>query len=205
MFNTSLSSTDLVFMLQGAWVTLKLTLWAMLIGTLVGLLMGWLRTLAPRATLPMAWVLDAFRSVPLLIQFVLFNSLKSILELPWSAFTVGCLVLGVYSASYCTEIVRSGLLAVGMSYFQTLRYVTLPMATRVAFPGWINLILSVMKDTSLVLRIGIIELLRASQTIVTRIQEPLLVLTVAGVIYYVMSLAIARMGNIVEKRWIEND
>jgi His/Glu/Gln/Arg/opine family amino acid ABC transporter permease subunit len=216
MFNTSLSSTDLVFMLQGAWVTLKLTLWAMLIGTLVGLLMGWLRTLAPRATLPMAWVLDAFRSVPLLIQFVLFNSLKSILELPWSAFTVGCLVLGVYSASYCTEIVRSGLLAVapnvtrasrslGMSYFQTLRYVTLPMATRVAFPGWINLILSVMKDTSLVLWIGIIELLRASQTIVTRIQEPLLVLTVAGVIYYVMSLAIARMGNIVEKRWIEND
>jgi His/Glu/Gln/Arg/opine family amino acid ABC transporter permease subunit len=216
MFNTSLSSTDLVFMLQGAWVTLKLTLWAMLIGTLVGLLMGWLRMLAPRATLSMAWVLDAFRSVPLLIQFVLFNSLKSILELPWSAFTVGCLVLGVYSASYCTEIVRSGLLAVapnvtrasrslGMSYFQTLRYVTLPMATRVAFPGWINLILSVMKDTSLVLRIGIIELLRASQTIVTRIQEPLLVLTVAGVIYYVMSLAIARMGNIVEKRWIEND
>jgi ABC-type amino acid transport system permease subunit len=147
---------------------------------------------------------------------VLFNSLKSILELTWSAFTVGCLVLGVYSASYCTEIVRSGLLAVapnvtrasrslGMSYFQTLRYVTLPMATRVAFPGWINLILSVMKDTSLVLWIGIIELLRASQTIVTRIQEPLLVLTVAGVIYYVMSLAIARMGNIVEKRWIEND
>ena len=216
MFTTSLTATDVIFMLQGAWVTLTLTLWAMLLGTVLGLLFGWLRTIWPRATQPLAWLLDVFRSVPLLIQFVLFNSLKSILELPWSTFAVGCLVLGIYSAAYCTEIVRGGLLAVapnvvrasrslGLNYFQTLCYVTLPMATRVAFPGWVNLLLGVMKDTSLVLWIGIIELLRTSQAIVTRIQEPLLVLAVAGFIYYAMSWAIARTGSVVEKRWKEND
>lgn len=216
MFSTSLTATDLLYMLDGAWVTLQLTFWAILLGSLVGLLCGLLRALAPRASLPLAWVLDVFRSVPLLIQFVLLNSLKSIVGLDISAFSVGCIVLGVYAAAYFTEIVRSGVLAVspsvrrasrslGLSYWQDLRYIVLPMAARVAFPGWLNLVLSVMKDTALVMWIGIVELLRASQTIVTRIQEPLLVLCIAGLIYYVMSLVVARLGARLERRWQEND
>lgn len=216
MFSTSLTATDLLYMLDGAWVTLQLTFWAILLGSVVGLLCGLLRALAPRASLPLAWVLDVFRSVPLLIQFVLLNSLKSIVGLDISAFSVGCIVLGVYAAAYFTEIVRSGVLAVspsvrrasrslGLSYWQDLRYIVLPMATRVSFPGWLNLVLSVMKDTALVMWIGIVELLRASQTIVTRIQEPLLVLCIAGLIYYVMSLVVARLGARLERRWQEND
>ena len=216
MFETSLTSTDLMFMLDGAWVTLQLTVGAMLIGTFSGVVFGLLRATLPRASLPLAWVLDVFRSVPLLIQFVLFNAMKSIAGLNISAFAVGCIVLGVYAAAFCTEIVRSGVLAVppnlrrasrslGMSYLQDLRYIVLPNATRVAFPGWLNLVLSVMKDSALVMWIGIVELLRASQTIVTRIQEPLLVLCIAGIIYYVMSLVVAQLGARLEKRWQEND
>jgi polar amino acid transport system permease protein len=212
MFSTSLTSTDLLFMLKGAGVTLMLTFWAMLLGTFAGIVFGLIRALFPRASLPLAWFLDIFRSVPLLIQFVLFNALKSIVGLDWSAFTVGCVVLGVYAAAFFTEVVRGGVLAVpgslrlasrslGLTYWQDLRYIVLPVATRVAFPGWVNLVLSVMKDTALVMWIGIIELLRASQTIVTRIQEPLLVLCIAGLIYYVMSLVVARLGAQLEKRW----
>ncbi|QGZ29393.1 amino acid ABC transporter permease [Stutzerimonas stutzeri] len=212
MFSTSLTATDLLFLLKGAGVTLMLTFWAMLLGTVAGTVFGLIRALFPRASLPLAWFLDIFRSVPLLIQFVLFNALKSIVGLDWSAFTVGCVVLGVYAAAFFTEVVRSGVLAVpgslrlasrslGLSYWQDLRYIVLPVATRVAFPGWVNLVLSVMKDTALVMWIGIIELLRASQTIVTRIQEPLLVLCIAGLIYYVMSLVVARLGARLEKRW----
>lgn len=216
MFETSFTTNDLMFLLQGAWVTVKLTVAAMLIGTLAGVLLGWLRATLPRATLPLGWFLDIFRSVPLLIQFVLFNSLKSIVGLNWSAFSVGCLVLGIYAAAFCTEIIRSGILAVqpnlrrasrslGLSYWQDLRYIVLPLAARVAFPGWLNLVLGVMKDTALVMWIGIVELLRASQTIVTRIQEPLLVLCIAGVIYYLMSWVVARLGARLEQRWQEND
>lgn len=216
MFATSFSWNDLLFMLDGAWVTLQLTFWSIILGTLAGLLFGLLRALLPRASLPLAWVLDVFRSVPLLIQFVLFNSFKSIVGLNISAFSVGCIVLGAYTAAYFTEIVRSGVLSVpftlrrasrslGLSYLQDLRWIVLPIATRVAFPGWLNLVLSVMKDTALVMWIGIVELLRASQTIVTRIQEPLLVLCIAGLIYYVMSLVVARLGARLERRWQEND
>ncbi|CAN7560449.1 MULTISPECIES: amino acid ABC transporter permease [unclassified Pseudomonas] len=216
MLTTSFSWNDLLFLLDGAWVTLKLTFWSIILGSFAGLLFGLLRALFPRASLPLAWVLDVFRSVPLLIQFVLFNSLKSIVGLNISAFSVGCIVLGVYAAAYFTEIVRSGVLSVpftvrrasrslGLSFLQDLRWIVLPMATRVAFPGWLNLVLSVMKDTALVMWIGIVELLRASQTIVTRIQEPLLVLCIAGLIYYVMSLVVARLGARLERRWQEND
>lgn len=216
MFSTSFTANDLLFLLQGAWVTVKLTVGAMLIGTLAGIVLGWLRATLPRATMPVGWFLDIFRSVPLLIQFVLFNSLKSIVGLNWSAFTVGCLVLGVYAAAFCTEIIRSGILAVGpnirrasrslgLTYWQDLRYIVLPLAARVSFPGWLNLVLGVMKDTALVMWIGIVELLRASQTIVTRIQEPLLVLCIAGVIYYLMSWVVARLGARLEQRWQEND
>jgi hydroxyproline transport system permease protein len=215
-FETSFSWGDFLFLLQGAWVTILLTLAAMLIGTLAGVLCGLLRALFPKSTIPLAWLLDVFRSVPLLIQFVVFNALKSVVGLNWTAFTVGCVVLGIYATAFCTEIVRGGVLAVplnlrrasrslGLSYFQDLRYIVMPIATRVAFPGWLNLALSVMKDTALVMWIGIIELLRASQSIVTRIDEPLLVLGIAGLIYYVMSLVVARLGARLETRWQEND
>lgn len=215
MFSTSLTSSDLLFLLHGAWVTLQLTFVAMIIGTFAGVIFGLLRAIFPYGSTPLAWILDIFRSVPLLIQFVLVNSFKSIVGLNISAFTVGCMVLGVYAAAYITEIVRSGVLAVsplirrasrslGMSYWQDMRYIVLPMAMRVSFPGWLNLVLGLMKDTALVMWIGIVELLRSSQTIVTRIQEPLLVLCIAGIIYYVMSLVVARLGAGLEKRW-QND
>jgi His/Glu/Gln/Arg/opine family amino acid ABC transporter permease subunit len=216
MFDSTFTWSDLQFMLQGAWVTILLTVVSMLIGTVAGVVCGMARALLPRSTILLAWVLDVFRSVPLLIQFVLFNALKSIAGLNWSAFTVACVVLGLYVTAYCTEIVRSGVLSVplslrrasrslGLTYWQDLRQIVMPMATRVAFPGWINLLLGVMKDTALVMWIGIVELLRASQTIVTRIQEPLLVLCIAGLIYYVMSLVVARLGARLETRWQEND
>lgn len=216
MFSTSLTGTDLLYLLQGAGVTLQLTLAAMLVGTIAGVIVGLLYTLLPRLTIPLAWFLDIFRSVPLLIQFVLFNAFKSIIGLNCSAFAVACAVLGIYTASYCAEIVRGGVLSVpdnlqragrslGMSRGQSLRHIVLPLALRVAFPSWLSLTLSVMKDTALVMWIGIIELLRASQNIITRIQEPLLVLCIAGAIYYLMSLVIARIGARLEKRWQEND
>jgi polar amino acid transport system permease protein len=62
-----------------------------------------------------------------------------------------------------------------------------------------------MKDSALVLWLGLIELLRASQVLVTRLHEPLLILTICGVIYFIISFPIARLGGYLEKRWSPND
>ena len=80
---------ELLLMLGGAGVTLQITFYAVLGGTLMGLVFGLVRAVAPWwINWPLGGILDVFRSVPLLIQLVLVNSFKSILNLPASAFTV---------------------------------------------------------------------------------------------------------------------
>ncbi len=217
MIETDFARTDLWFMLRGAGMTLSLTFWAVLGGTVMGFVFGVLRAVAS------AWinallgaVLDVFRSIPLLIQFILANSFKSIVGLDVSAFTVACVVLAIYTSAYCAEIVRAGVLAVpsttrraarslGLTWWQDMRLIVYPIALRVSLPSWVGLTLGVMKDTSLVLWIGIVELLRASQVVVTRIQEPLLVLMLCGLIYFLMSYPISRFGAYLETRWRDDD
>jgi len=208
---------ELLLMLEGAGVTLKITFYAVLGGTLMGLVFGLVRAVAPWwINWPLGGILDVFRSVPLLIQLVLVNSFKSILGLPASAFVVSCVVLAFYTSSYCSEIVRAGVQAVppttrraarslGLTYWQDLREIVFPIALRVSLPSWIGLTLGVMKDSALVWWIGVIELLRTSQVIITRIQEPLLVLSVCGLIYFVMSYPISRLGARLEAKWRDLD
>lgn len=208
---------ELLLLFQGAGMTLAITFWAVLGGTLMGLVFGLARAVAPWwINWPLGGLLDVFRSVPLLIQLVLVNSFKSILGLPVSAFTVSCVVLAFYTSAYCAEIVRAGVHAVpqttrraarslGLTYWQDLRWIVFPIALRVSLPSWTGLALGVMKDTALVLWIGVIELLRTSQQIITRIQEPLLVLTVCGLIYFALSYPISRLGAKLEARWRDLD
>jgi polar amino acid transport system permease protein len=208
---------ELLLMLEGAGVTLKITFYAVLGGTLMGLVFGLVRAVAPWwINWPLGAILDVFRSVPLLIQLVLVNSFKSIIGINASAFVVSCVVLAFYTSSYCSEIVRAGVQAVpqttrraarslGLTWWQDLKEIVFPIALRVSLPSWIGLTLGVMKDSALVWWIGVIELLRTSQVIITRIQEPLLVLLVCGLIYFVMSYPISRLGARLEAKWRDLD
>ncbi|WP_267360316.1 MULTISPECIES: amino acid ABC transporter permease [unclassified Methylobacterium] len=213
MPTTALTLADLAFLAQGAGLTLAVTAVAVACGTVLGILCGILRVqFGPIWTAPLTFLLDVFRSVPLLIQLVLANAAQSIAKLGWGPFTTSCIVLSLYTAAYCTEIVRGAIAAVpqplrrasrslGLSWRQDMTFVVAPLATRVALPSWIGLTLGVMKDSALVLWLGLIELLRASQILVTRLQEPLLILMICGGIYFLLSFPIARLRGLLEKRW----
>lgn len=217
MFDTGLTLNDLWFMMKGAGVTLSITFFAVTGGTLMGLAFGVIRShVNPWFTLPLVFVLDIFRSVPLLIQLILANAFQAIAGLQISPFVTSCIVLALYTSAYCTEIVRGAIDAVppvtrravrslGLSWRQDMTQITFPIALRVGLPSWIGLTLGVMKDSALVLWLGIIELLRASQIIVTRLQEPMLILLIAGAIYFAISFPIARLGGHLERKWQEND
>jgi polar amino acid transport system permease protein len=82
-----------------------------------------------------------------------------------------------------------------MSYWQDLRYIVLPIGTGIVLPAWIGLVLGLMKDTSLVAVIGYIELLRASQIIINRTQEPILVLLGAGIFYFALGYPISKLSG----------
>ena len=110
MFNTALSWSDLAFLAQGAGMTLAVTAVSVAAGTVLGILFGVFRfQVGPYWAAPLTFVLDIFRSVPLLIQLVLANALQAIMKLGWAPFTTSCVVLSLYTAAYCTEIVRGGI------------------------------------------------------------------------------------------------
>ena len=214
MFDTALTTADLIFLAKGAGMTILVTAISVAIGTALGIAFGVIRVQFGAAlTAPLTFLLDIFRSVPLLIQLVLANAfLGMVLKLQLSGFFVACMVLSLYTSAYCAEIVRGGIDAVpattrraarslGMSWGQDMRYIVLPLATRVALPSWIGLALGVMKDSALVYVVQVTELLKSTQILITRLQEPLFLLMIGGAFYFLISFPLARFGGYLEKRW----
>jgi His/Glu/Gln/Arg/opine family amino acid ABC transporter permease subunit len=214
MFDTSMSLDDVIFLAQGAWMTILVTVISVFLGTVLGIFFGVLRyQIGPWWGAPITFLLDIFRSIPLLIQLVLVSAFMGmVLRLQISGFVVACGVLTFYTAAYCAEIVRGGIDAVpattrraarslGLTWGQDMRYIVAPLATRVALPSWIGLALGVMKDSALVYVIGVTELLKSTQILITRLQEPLFLLIICGLFYFLISFPIARLGGYLEKRW----
>lgn len=214
MFDTALTANDLIFLAKGAGMTLIVTGISVLLGTILGILFGVFRyQVGSWWAAPLTFVLDIFRSIPLLIQLVLANAfVTTVLGFRISGFTVACGVLSLYTSAYCAEIVRGGIESVpttlrraarslGMTWGQDMRSIVLPLATRVALPSWIGLALGVMKDSALVFIVQVVELLKSTQILITRLQEPLFLLMICGLFYFVISFPVARLGGYLERRW----
>lgn len=214
MFDTALTVNDLVFLARGAGMTLVVTAISVFFGTILGIVFGVFRyQVGPWWAAPLTFVLDVFRSIPLLIQLVLANAfVTTVLGWRVSGFSVACGVLSLYTAAYCAEIVRGAIEAVpptlrraarslGMTWRQDMGAIVLPLATRVALPSWIGLALGVMKDSALVYIVQVVELLKSTQMLITRLQEPLFLLMICGLFYFAISFPIARFGGYLEKRW----
>ena len=181
----------------------------------MGFLIGWARTV-PNFFLYhlLGAYIDVIRSVPLIIQFVLFNSFMAILGYPMNPFISGLITLSIYISGYVSEVVKAGIEStprvtrlaargLGMTYFQDFYNIVLPIGVRTVFPAWTGLMLGLMKDTSLIAVLGATppELLRASQIIINRIQEPLLILLGAGAFYFVMCYALTVFAKRYERGW----
>ena len=159
-------------------------------------------------------ILDVFRSVPLIIQLVLFFNFAPIIGLRLNPFEAGLIVLIVYTSAYVANVARGGIEAVGdpmrraarslgMTYWQDLRYVVWPIGLRAVFPAWVGVALGVLKDSALVSILGYIELLKASQILMTRTQEAILILSIAGAFYFALSYPISYYATRLEQRWSE--
>jgi His/Glu/Gln/Arg/opine family amino acid ABC transporter permease subunit len=208
---TSLTSGDLLFLVEGAGRTLLLSAGATLFGTALGVILGVVRAEAGWVSNGVVGtVVDVIRSIPLLIQLIIFNSFVAILGHPMSAFQSGLVVLSIYMAVNCTEVVRSGVRSVplvtrraarslGLTYVQDLHHIVAPLGLRTAFPAWAGVVLAIVKDSALVSVLGYFELLKSSQTLITRTQEPLLILVLVGLFYFVLSFPLSRLAGTVEQ------
>ncbi|PXW65071.1 amino acid ABC transporter permease [Chelatococcus asaccharovorans] len=208
---SGLQWSDLPFMLEGAWRTIMLTIMAGSLGTLLGVIVGWLRETFVSFRIGLIPFIDVIRSVPLIIQFILVNSFQSILGLQFDPFWIGVVTLSIYMAVLTSELVRAGLQSVrpelsragrslGMSYWQGFLHIRAPLAIRTALPGWIGALIALTKDTALVSVIGYIELLRAAQVLINRSNEALLILAGVGLFYFVICYPVSLYARRLERR-----
>ena len=212
-FFTGFNLNDIWFLGEAALKTLWISLLSISIGTVFGCAFGWMQHESKRIA---AWflspVLDVFRSVPLIIQLVLFYNFAPMVGLDLDPFLSGVVILTLYTASLVSNVARGGIESVpismrkasrslGMSYWQDMIHVVFPIGGRAVFPSWVGVILGVMKDSALVSVLGYVELLKASQILITRTQEPLLILTIAGAFYFALSFPISLYAAKFEQRW----
>lgn len=214
-FFSGFTPNDLWFLGEAALRTLWISALSISIGTVLGCAFGWMLYEGKlAATLTLAPVLDVFRSVPLIIQLVLFYNFAPIVGLDLDPFGSGVVILTIYTSALVANVARGGIEAVerpmrraarslGMSYWQDMRYVVLPIGGRAVFPAWVGVALGVMKDSALVSVLGYVELLKASQILITRTQEPFLILTIAGAFYFALSFPISRYAAKLEQRWAQ--
>lgn len=214
-FFTGFGVRDIGYLSEAALRTLWISLVSISMGSFLGVFFGWLLYEGKWiAALTIAPVLDVFRSVPLIIQLVLFYNLAPIVGLNLDPFGSGVVILTIYTAALVANVARGGIEAVekpmrrasrslGMTYWQDLRYIVFPIGGRAVFPAWVGVALGVMKDSALVSVLGYVELLKASQILITRTQEPFLILMVAGAFYFALSYPISRYAASLEKRWAQ--
>jgi len=211
-FRWDLVWSSLPALLQGAKLTVQLTSIAVCFGIILGTIAGIARLSKSPLRLAAASYIDIIRGTPLLVQtFLIFYGLPSLISRPIPAYTAAILALSINSGAYVGEIVRSGIQSIdkgqweaasslGLSGSQTMGLIILPQAFRRILPPLGNEFIALLKDSSLVSIIALEELVRKGQIIIGRTFRPFEVWLAVAIIYFVMTFAVSRLVNVVEKR-----
>jgi polar amino acid transport system substrate-binding protein len=211
----TVSPHQLWLFVHGALVTIAISTAAMVLAGLFGLVLAIARLPSPylpRVLLARAATIyvEVFRGTPVLLQlYVLYYGLARFISL--DAFTAAALGLGLNYAAYEAEIYRAGIQAVphgeveaaralGMSGGLTLRRVILPHAVRFSLPGVANDFISLLKDSSLVSVITVIELTKRMTIAAVDGRSWLLPGALCAALYLAMSYPLSRLARSFELR-----
>jgi polar amino acid transport system permease protein len=197
----------------------RITILATVLGMALALVLGLVLAIARRSpnrwvTRPVGWFIEFVRSTPLLVQLFFVFFVLPILDprLAFSAFTTGVIVLGIHYATYTSEVYRAGIdsvprgqweaaRAVNFSTADTWGRIVLPQAIPPIVPAMGNYLISMFKDTPQLLAIGVAEVLGTAREVGTvrfRFLEPL---TIAALVFLVLSYASSLLVRQAERRW----
>jgi polar amino acid transport system permease protein len=190
----------LPYLLQGSLVTMALVAGAMVLGLLVGVVLAVGLVYGPRFIRALfnlyVWF---FRGVPLLVLLFLFYfGLFTLVGINISAFSAAVMVLGLISAAYQSQIFRGGILslpegqlkaarALGMSDRKAILFIILPQALRLSIPGWSNEYSIVLKDSAVAYALGVAEVMARAHFVASRTYQHLPLYFTAGVIFLILT------------------
>jgi len=205
-------SSYLPALLRGAGLTVVISVAAMAVAVLVGIVVASGRVYGP------AWLrgalvvyVEVVRGTPVLLQlFVLYYGLSGVVRLP--ALLAAILGLGLNYAAYEAEVYRAALQAIpraqleaartlGLSEWQVFRLVRAPQALRLALAPMTNDFVALLKDSSLVSVITVVELTKQTAIYATNVGSWLVPGLLCAAMYLVLSLPLARVARQLEARW----
>ena len=198
-------------LLKGIGVTLALSFIGIVAGTFFGFLLGIGRASSHKVlALVIGAYTDIFRGTPVLVQvFVVFFILPEAgIEL--DSFNAGALALSNITACFISEIVASGIKAIpvgqveaaasaGLTRFQQLRLIVMPQATRMIIPSLVGQFVLLVKDSSVVSAIGLLDLTRSGWVIVQSVPNGMLVFSVVGLGYFLICYPLLHLSRRLEQ------
>ncbi len=201
------------FLWKGALATVEISVLAMIGGVAFGLLLALMRISRFAPFRAIAWIyIWLIRGTPQLLQLVFLYDALPPIGIKLDSFTTAVLGFALNEAAFSAEIIRGGILSVnrnqsiaaaafGMGPFLTLRRIILPQAMRAILPGIANDFINVLKGTSIASVIFVNELTFRAQQIVGQNFKFFTVFTAAGLIYLMMTSAIAIVQWFLERRF----
>lgn len=213
MFDWPLLTQNLPLMLDALWVTLQVTIAALAIGFVIGVMVGSLR-LSPIPLLRRlgGGYIFVFRGIPLLVQLLFIYYFLPRIGLPNVSPTVAAIIgLSLAAGAYIAEIMRGGFLAIppgqleaagllGLSNTQMLVRIRVPQAVRLTLPALVNEMILLIKASSLVSVVGLADLTRTAQNMAASdylfVQDYLML----AAFYCLINIPLAFCGGLLERR-----
>jgi polar amino acid transport system permease protein len=206
-------------LLGGLWITVKISLIAVLLSIVLGILLGMVMTLKNPVTKCITRIyMEFIRIMPqLVLLFLVYFGLTKSFGIQLSGQTAAIIVFTLWGTAEMGDLVRGALIsipkhqyesggALGLTNIQVYRYIIIPQTLRRLIPLAINLTTRMIKTTSLVVLIGVVEVLKVAQQIIeaNRYTVPDSALWIYGTIffmYFIVCWPISLLASRLEKKW----
>ncbi|MCA0987721.1 amino acid ABC transporter permease [Guptibacillus algicola] len=213
LFDADLALRSFPYVIEGLGLTMLIAVVGMLVGLFLGLFLALGRMSKVRALRwPARLYISFMRGTPILVfLYILYFGLP-MAGIEFSAITAALIGFSLNSSAYIAEIQRSALssiekgqweasTALGMSYWQTMREVVLPQATRIAIPPLSNVMLDLIKASSLAAVITVPELLHHAQIVGGREFDFMTLYILVAFIYWGVCVGVSFLQELLEKRY----
>ena len=218
-FEVLFKGKNLIRLLGGVGVAMKISAVSVLISIVLGIVIGMIMTLKNPVIRAVTRVyLEIVRIMPqMVLLFIVFFGVTKLTGLNLSAEAASIIVFSLWGTAEMADLVRSSMIsipviqyessaALGLTKLQTYLYVIIPQIIRRLLPLSINLITRMIKTTSLIMMIGIVEVLKVGQQIIeaNRKSSPHAAFGVFAVIfllYFLVCWPISKLAGYLEKKW----
>ena len=228
LYQTFIAADRWKWFLNGLKITFAVTIGALILGVIIGLLIAIVRTAHDSRRMGKSNIilsilnaicklyLTVIRGTPMMVQLLIMGFVIMVPKDDTARLVCGIVTLGINSGAYVAEIVRGGLMSVnpgqmeagrslGLNYAQTMRLIVIPQAIKNILPALGNEMITLLKDTSLVSVIALRDVTKQAQNIVSTTYQPYVPYISLAVIYLLGVIIMTKLLGIFERRLRESD